>query len=106
MQMELNGRWSATADGTNAGATATKAGVAGKTYVVDHVSCHGDADAHMELRSGSTVLGSWRIDAANNKNANIIVNGLWVIEPGAAAVVNLDASTAACSVNIAGFTLP
>jgi len=103
-----NGRWSATAAGTNAGATATKAGITGKTYIVDHISCHGDTDATLQLRSGSDVLAEWYIDASNNKDANIIVNGYWIIEPGAAASAVLSASPSAsdCQVNITGFSLP
>ena len=102
----INGRWSATAAGTNAGATASKAGVTGKTYIVDHISCHGDADATLQLRSGSDVLAEWYIDASNNKDANIIVGGYWMIEPGATASAVISGSTADCQVNITGFTLP
>jgi hypothetical protein len=101
-----NGRWSATAEGTNAGATASKAGIAGKTYIVDHVSCHSDSDATLQLRSGSDVLAEWYIDSSNNKDVNIIVNGYWIIEPGESAKAVVSGSTNDCQVNITGFSLP
>ena len=109
MPMEVfNGRWNVTAAGTDSGATSTKSGATGKTWVVDSVSCHGDADALLTLQesgtSGNVTLAQWKLDVSIDPN--IIVNGYWVICGGEDAILSLSASTSDCQVNLSGFAIP
>ena len=109
MPMEVfNGRWNVTAAGTDSSTSATKSGTTGKTWVVDHISCHGDTDALLTLQesapSGNVVLAQWKLDVSIDPN--IIVNGYWVISGGKDAILNLSASTSDCQVNLSGFTIP
>ena len=110
MPMEVfNGRWNISIAGTGTGSTATKSGATGKTWVVDHVSCYGDADALLTLQesgtSGNVVLAQWKLDVSIDPN--IIVNGYWVISGGEDAILNLSAGGSGnCRVNISGFTIP
>ena len=106
MPMEVfNGRWNVTTAGSGTGATATKTGATGKTWVVDHVSCYGDADALLALKSGTTTIAEWKVDVSIAPN--IITDGYWVIEAGEDAVLALSAGGSGnCRVNLSGFAIP
>lgn len=101
--IDLNRAWSATAAGTNEGATATQAAVADVAWVVTHVSGHVDADATLQLRDGSTVLAEWKIDVSLEGFQFNIPPGLWPCSTNTAVNAVLSASSADCQVNICGF---
>jgi hypothetical protein len=102
----LNRQWSVTAAGTNAGATATQAAVAGVQWVITHVSGHTDADATLQLRDGSTVLAEWKIDVSVEGFQFRIAQGVWVGSTNTAVAAVISASSADCQVNIAGYGVP
>lgn len=102
----MSGGWSATAVGTDSGATATKAAVSGKAHVVTHVSGHVDEDATLQLRGGSTVLAEWKVDVSVEGIAFKIPPGTWPCAPGVAANLVLANSDADAQVNMCGFTIP
>ena len=102
----LNGRWSATAAGTNSGATATKAAVTDKVIVTDHVSVHVDAVSTVQLIDGSTVLAEWKIDVSvEGFSFSFITPNGWVASRDAAVTVVIAASSSDCQVNATGFTI-
>jgi hypothetical protein len=100
------GVFSATAAGTNSGATATHAAVTGQTYVVTNISGHGDADAVITIESpASTVLWEGKLDvSAEGFNFS---SGPVTIPCGrsAAAVGKIAASTSDCQVTISGYII-
>ena len=102
----MNRRWTATAAGTNSGATATQSGVTGITSIVDHVSGHTDADATLQLKTGATVLAEWKIDVSLEGFQFNIPSGVWPATTAADVTAVISASTADCQVNIAGFAIP
>lgn len=102
----LNGGWSATAAGTDSGATATKAAISGRAVVVTHVSGHGDADATLRLIDGSTVLAEWKIDISLEGFQFNVAAGTWPCTANTAVTLVLSASSADCQVNMTGFTIP
>jgi hypothetical protein len=104
--LDMNGRWSAIGVGTNLGATATQAAVAGKTFVIDHISGHTDKDSTLQLKDGSTVLAEWALDISLEGFRFYTTPGIWVATTGAAVTAVISDSTSDCAVNIAGFTLP
>jgi hypothetical protein len=102
----LNGRWSATAAGTNSGATATKTAVTDKVIVTDHVSGHVDADSTVQLKDGSTVLAEWKIDVSVEGFSFSFTNpNGWVASRDAAVTAVIASSSADCQVNATGFTI-
>lgn len=105
-QLDLNRGWSATAAGTNAGATATKTGVTGVAWIVTHVSGHTDTDATLQLKDGSTVLAEWKIDISLEGFQFEIPGGVWSCSEGAAVTAVISASTSDCQVNMSGFGIP
>ena len=103
----LNGRWSELSSGTNAGVTATKAAITGRSIVVDHISGHGDADATLQLiYGGAIILAEWKFDVSLEGFSFHIPTGLWVAPQGQAITAVLSASTSDCQVNIGGFLIP
>lgn len=102
----MSSGWSATTAGTNSGATATQAAEANKSHVVTHVSGHGDADATLQLRDGSTVLAEWKIDVSVEGWQINIPPGIWPCSTNTAANAVLSASSSDCQVNMTGFTIP
>ena len=105
-EYDLNRGWSATAAGTNAGATATKSAITGSTIVVTHVSGHTDTDATLQLKDGSTVLAEWKIDISLEGFQFMPQNGVWPCTPGSDVTAVISASTSDCQVNMAGFAIP
>jgi hypothetical protein len=103
---DLNKAWSETTAGTDSGATATHAAESNVAHVVTHVSGHGDADATIQLRDGSTPLAEWKIDVSVEGFQFLPQNGVWVGTPGNAVSAVISASSADCQVNICGFSLP
>jgi len=102
----LNGRWSATAAGTDSGATATKAAVTDKVIVTDHVSGHVDADSIVQLKDGSTVLAEWKIDISVEGFSFSFTNpNGWVASRDAIVTAVIASSSADCQVNATGFTI-
>jgi len=104
-QVDLNGAWDATAAGTTAGATATKAAVAGKSIVVTHVSGHVDADSIITLNDAGVIIAQWKIDVSV-EGFSFAFSGCWMLDTAAAATAVIASSTADCQVNMLGFTLP
>ena len=103
MAQDLTASFSATASGTNAGATATLTAGGNTNYMcVTHVSGVSDAAANLQILDGSTV--KWTIKV----QANVPFFVSFAITPilcaaGNSAIGKIDASTAACSVNIVAF---
>ena len=104
-QIDLNKAWSKTQLGTNAGATATHAAASDVAHVVTHISGHGDTDATIQLKDGSTVLAEWKLDTSVEGFQFYPINGVWVGTPGNTVSAAISASTADCQVNIAGFSI-
>jgi hypothetical protein len=104
-QIDLNKAWSETAAGTDSGATATHAAESGVVHVITHVSGHGDSDATIQLKDGSTVLAEWKIDVSVEGWQFMPQNGIWVGTNGNAVSAAISASSADCQVNIAGFSI-
>ena len=97
--------WSATTAGTNAGATATQAAIAGVAWITTHVSGHVDADQTLQLLTGSTVLAEWKIDASLEGFQFKIPQGEWPGVRGEAITAVISNSTGDCQVNITGYGL-
>lgn len=96
------GRWSAKADGTNAGATATIAGEAGKQQFVDRIAGHTDCDSIFQVLDGASVVWEMRIDcAAEGYGFNEAM--CIPITPGNAASGKIVSSLEDCSVTLQGF---
>jgi len=102
----LNGRWSATAAGTNSGATATKSAVSNKVIVTDHVSGHVDADSTIQLKDGSTVLAEWKIDVSVEGISFSFTNPSgWLASRDADVTAVIASSGSDCQINATGFTI-
>ena len=95
-----SGSFSATAAGTNSGATATEAAATGKVHVITRVSGHTDATSIIQALDGATVAGEWKV-APNYFNIPCHIP----ITPGAAAGGKIATSTADCQANLEGYTI-
>ena len=93
---------SATATGTNAGATATVSGVAGVRYFVTHVSGVSDAATALQILDGSTV--KWQINVQANVAFTVALPDPIVCTYGNSCAGKIVASTVSCAVNVAGFS--
>lgn len=93
---------SATAVGTNAGATATITGVTNQMFCVTHVSGRSDTAAQLQIlggAAGATVI--WQIGvAANVPFAVVFPAGAILGVEGQAVAGKVTASTSACEVNV------
>jgi hypothetical protein len=98
--------FSATAAGTNSGATATQAADADHTYVITGISGHGDADSAWTVESpAGTILWEGKKDVS--------VEGLpfasgEIVVPcgkGAAAIGKISASSSDCQITVWGYTI-
>lgn len=105
-QLDLNRAWDETTAGTNSGATATHAAATDIAHVVTHISGHGDADATIQLKDGSTVIAEWKIDVSVEGTQFEPITGVWVGTPGNAVAAVISASTSDCQINLAGFSIP
>jgi len=97
--------WSATAAGTDSGASATQAApVAGHRHVCTHISGHTDADALITIESpASTVIWESKIDISlEGTTFSFPVGGVVGAQDGA-IVGKVASSTANCQVNISGY---
>jgi hypothetical protein len=99
------GVFSATAVGTDSGATATQSADASQRYVVTNISGHGDADAVITIESpASTVVWESKIDVS--------VEGFsFDFSPTIPCAINtavlgkIAASSADCQVTISGYII-
>jgi len=99
--------FSATAAGTSAGATATKAASgAGTNHFVTHISGHTDTDSLIQILDGSTVVWESKIDISLEGTSFGFDVGNVVISSNAAAGAKIASSTTDCQVNISGYTIP
>jgi hypothetical protein len=95
-------KFSATAAGTNSGATATKAAVDGVTYVVTNISGHVDADSIVTIESpATTVLWESKVDVSL-EGFSFNFSPTIPCPRGGAAVGKLSASSADCQVTVSG----
>ena len=96
--------FSATAAGTNDGASAAKAAKANSTHIVTEISGHVDEDAAVTITDGGTIAWESLIDVS--------VEGFSFSFPGLNVVCSVNAiaagvianSNANCQVNISGYT--
>lgn len=105
MLNELSRAWSATAAGTDSGATVTKDALAGVAWIVLEVSGHTDTDSVIQVLDGATVLAEFKIDISV-EGFSFAYSGLWIGTAGGAVSVTVATSTAACQVNACGCGLP
>tara|TARA_R100001086_G_scaffold34615_1_gene15618 strand:+ start:3925 stop:4245 length:321 start_codon:yes stop_codon:yes gene_type:complete len=98
--------FSATAAGTDSGATATQAAVANKNHVVTGIYGHTDADALIRVTDGGTVIFESKVDISVEGFSFSFpgINLLCATNSAAAGVIS--ASSADCQVNISGYTIP
>jgi hypothetical protein len=101
---DLTRAWSATAVGTSAGATATKAADTGTKWVVTHISGFNDQDHTLQLKDGSTVLAAWEFDISVSGTTFEIV-GVWPCSANTAVTAVLVDSNSDCRVNMAGYAI-
>lgn len=99
--------WSATAAGTNGGATATQAAVSGVAHFVTSISGHTDTDSLIQILDDTTVVWQSAIDISVEgfqikSPANLCVP----ITPGNACSVKVVTSTSDCQVNGNGYSIP
>ena len=97
--------WSETTAGTNSGATATHAAATNVQHFVTGVSGHGDQDATLQIKDGSTVMAEFKIDVSVEGISFKPWTGLIPITPGAACSAVISASGSDCQVNINGFSV-
>lgn len=104
-------KWTATAAGTNAGGSATKAAEAGKRHIVTSIMGFGDKDGAVTIESAAgTVLAEWLWDISAEFGAAITYpkwayGGIEVTgAKGAAIVGKLSASTTDSRITITGYT--
>jgi len=98
--------WSATAAGTNSGATASQGADANRQWIVTGIAGHTDADSLIQIKDGTDVLFESKIDVSVEGftfgfSGLVIPTGL-----GNAAQGVLTASTADCQVTIFGHSAP
>jgi len=98
-----NAPFSATAAGTNAGASATKAAITGHTYVVTAFSGHTDTGSILQILDGTTVVWQSAINVTV-EGLSFHFSGLNVVcTLSAAAVGKIVTSTTSCQANICGY---
>jgi len=102
---KIQDSWTASAVGTSAGVTATKAGVAGVIYLVTNVACSGDAAALVTIEAPTgTVLWRKRFAAAFTHSESFMP-GVIKGAPADAASVKVSASTSNSEANISGYSI-
>ena len=104
--MVPNRPFSATAAGTDSGATASAAAVTDRAFFVTSISGHTDTDAIITIEDGSTVVWESKIDISLEGFSFNFPGLLVPCTPGAAANGKVASSTTDCQVNITGFSLP
>ena len=98
--------FSATAAGTNSGATATEGAVAGRTHVVTEISGHTDTDSLIQILDGAAVVWQSKVDVSVD-GLSFSFPGLNVLcSNGVAAGGKVASSTTDCQVNISGGSIP
>lgn len=98
-------RWQEDAVGTNAGASATHAAVAGRKHVLTGFQASGDAACVVTVESPSaTVLYTKRFAAAFNVSETF-APGTIVGPTNSALIVKISASTSNCEVNSQGYEI-
>ena len=104
---DTTSKWSATAAGTDSGATATQAaGGANTQHFVTSVSGHVDADSIITIKDGTTVVWETKVDISV-EGPSFSFNVFCIpITPNAAANGAIASSSADCQVNIDGYTRP
>ena len=104
---DTTSKWSATAAGTDSGATATQAaGGANTQHFVTSVSGHVDAESIITIKDGTTVVWETKVDISV-EGTSFSFNGFCIpITPNAAANGAIASSSADCQVNIDGYTRP
>ena len=102
----IQSRFSATAAGTDSGATASRAADSAREFVVTNISGHTDADSIIQITDGSTVLWESKIGvSAEGFSFCFDVGGVPVGKNKAATGI-VASSTADCQVNISGYSVP
>ena len=97
--------FSATAAGTDSGATATAAADAQKSYVVTCISGHGDADTILTVKSGTTIVWESKLDVSV-EGFSFHFPGLYLAVPNNTATTgNIVSSSADCQVTISGYSI-
>tara|TARA_Y100001951_G_scaffold88955_2_gene80929 strand:- start:392 stop:703 length:312 start_codon:yes stop_codon:yes gene_type:complete len=98
-----NGYFSATAAGTDSGATATQAANATQAFVVKNISGHVDADAVITIESpASTILWESKIDVSVEGFSFDFNPCIPLTTRNTAILGKLSASSADCQVTISG----
>lgn len=98
--------WSATAAGTNSGATAEQAADANRQWIVTGIAGHVDADSLIQIKDGTDVLFESKIDVSV-EGFSFGFSGLVIpVGLGNAAQGVLTASTTDCQVTIWGHSAP
>ena len=97
--------WSATAAGTDSGASATLAASTNNNHVVTSISGHVDADSILTIKSASTIIWESKIDVSV-EGFSFSFDGLSALGvKGEAVSGNIASSSSDCQVNISGYTL-
>ena len=98
----MNGYFSATAAGTDSGATATRAANETQAYLVTNISGHVDADAIVTIESpAATVLWQSKIDISI-EGFSFDFNPKITTTRNTAILGKISASSADCQVTISG----
>jgi|TARA_R110000787_G_scaffold46160_6_gene112185 hypothetical protein len=94
--------WSATAAGTNSGATAAKAAQDNRMYVVTAVSGHGDADSVITVKDGTTIIWESKIDVSVEGTSFHFAGLTLPCSSGNKAEGAIASSSADCQITISG----
>tara|TARA_R110002051_G_scaffold324339_1_gene421168 strand:- start:1217 stop:1522 length:306 start_codon:yes stop_codon:yes gene_type:complete len=98
----MNGYFSATAAGTDAGATATRSADATQAYVVCNISGHTDLDGVVTIESpAATILWETKIDVSVD-GTSFDFNPKISTDRNVAVLGKIAGSTADCQVTISG----